>query len=263
MEPNHTRLILFTALLLFFSLLQLFYPLRSSNKPTISHTFVNLSLIAIATLLIQVFQQLMQYKAISININIGLLSHVSMPDPLQTMISLMLLDVVIYWQHRWSHSVPLLWRLHQVHHSDHLLDTSTGVRFHPIEIIASQAYQWGWVLALGIRLEDFLLFQLLLSAFPLFNHSNLKLPYHIEKWLAYVVVTPRYHEIHHSDYVKETNSNYGFFMSIWDCIFRSQRTFNTKNQIKIGLDYLPKSQLSLKTVLRLPFVSRQTMANPK
>jgi sterol desaturase/sphingolipid hydroxylase (fatty acid hydroxylase superfamily) len=168
-----------------------------------------------------------------------------------------MLDCLIYWQHRVFHLVPLLWRLHRVHHADPHLDASTGLRFHPIEIALSLLVKTAGILLLGVPVEAVLLFEIILNASSIFNHSNIKLPDWLEWPLRKLIVTQAMHRIHHSQVVKETNSNFGFNLSVWDRLFGSYR-----QQAKAGDDGLilglkeyssEASNTGIGTVLMMPF----------
>lgn len=167
-----------------------------------------------------------------------------------------LLDMAIYWQHRAMHVIPLLWRLHRVHHSDRAIDCSTGLRFHPFEIVLSMLYKVLVVLAFGIPPEVVIVFEIVLNATSLFNHGNLNIPPRFDSILRHVIVTPDMHRIHHSQRVEETNSNYGFSVSIWDYLFHSYcpRPKDGQINMQIGLqEYQAAQQLSFVKLLTQPF----------
>lgn len=175
---------------------------------------------------------------------IGLLSQVNIPLWLSVVLSLLLMDGLIYWQHRLMHVVPLLWRLHRLHHSDLDYDVTTAIRFHPIEMLLSFFIKAGAVLVLGVPVIAVILFEVLLSALALFNHANINLPKTIEKIMRVLVVTPDVHRIHHSVIREETNSNYGFNLIIWDKMFGSYITEAKHGDQKIilGLDEFKNKQ---------------------
>lgn len=150
---------------------------------------------------------------------------------------IVLLDVAIYWQHRLLHLVPLFWRLHRVHHADTGFDVTTAVRFHPLEIVLSMGIKLGLIALLGVPALSVLLFEIALSAGSLFTHSNVGLPVSLDRRLRWLFVTPDMHRIHHSVHKDETNSNFGFHLSIWDRIFGSYRAIPRDGQttMQIGL----------------------------
>jgi sterol desaturase/sphingolipid hydroxylase (fatty acid hydroxylase superfamily) len=154
---------------------------------------------------------------------IGLLPALGLPAPLEVAIGVVLLDLAIYLQHVLFHAVPALWRLHRVHHADLDFDVTTGLRFHPVEIILSMVLKLMVVVALGAPALAVLLFEVLLNATSIFNHANLRLPSWLDRVLRLVLVTPDMHRVHHSVVVQETNSNFGFNFAIWDRLFGTYR----------------------------------------
>jgi sterol desaturase/sphingolipid hydroxylase (fatty acid hydroxylase superfamily) len=189
--------------------------------------------------------------------HVGLLHLVPLPEWLLIALAVILLDCVIYWQHRLFHKLPLLWRIHKVHHADPHLDASTGLRFHPIEIGLSLLIKALAILLLGVPAAAILLFEIILNASAIFNHSNIKLPDWLEWPLRKLIVTQAMHRIHHSQVVQETNSNYGFCLSIWDRLFGSYRP-NAKagdDGLVLGLDeyHSEASNTGIGTVLLIPF----------
>jgi sterol desaturase/sphingolipid hydroxylase (fatty acid hydroxylase superfamily) len=153
----------------------------------------------------------------------GLFQAINAPDAVAIIVSVILLDLVIYLQHRLFHAVPLLWRLHRVHHADLEFDVTTGVRFHPVEILLSMLIKIGAVTALGAPVAAVLVFEVLLNATTMFNHANIKLPQPLDRIVRLVVVTPDMHRVHHSVRREETNSNFGFSLPWWDWVFRTYR----------------------------------------
>ena len=158
---------------------------------------------------------------------------VSLPAWLDVVMSVVLLDLAIYFQHRLFHAVPALWRLHRVHHTDPELDLTTGVRFHPVEMLLSVGFKAGVVAILGPPVVAVVLFEVLLNAGSLFSHANLRLPATIDGVLRAVVVTPDMHRVHHSADPTETNTNFGFTLSWWDRFLGTYR-----GQPKSGHDAL-------------------------
>ncbi|MBD1575560.1 sterol desaturase family protein [Vibrio sp. S11_S32] len=186
----------------------------------------------------------------------GLLHWLSLPSPIEVLISIVLLDGIIYWQHRLFHQIPLLWRLHRVHHSDQDIDATTGSRFHFIEIWLSMWVKIAAIVILGISPIAVLLFEVILNASAMFNHSNVRLNLKFDALLRKFVVTPDMHRIHHSVHLNETNSNYGFCLSIWDRCFGSYiaepKDGHRDMQIGLGIFRQPQEQGLLK-MLTQPF----------
>ncbi len=191
------------------------------------------------------------------NNQLGIWNQLSMALWLSVPLSVLLFDCLIYWQHRLFHRVPMLWRIHRMHHADPHLDASTGLRFHPLEIALSLIVKITAVLLLGAPILAILIFEVLLNATSIFNHSNIKLPVKIDKLLRMVIVTQAMHRIHHSQVVSETDSNFGFNLSIWDRLFGSYvaEAKNGDDAIKLGLEEYssPQTNTSLKALLLMPF----------
>lgn len=166
----------------------------------------------------------------------GLFNLLSLPHYAALLISIVALDLAIYWQHRAMHYWPLLWRLHRVHHSDIAIEATTGVRFHPIEIVLSMAYKILVVILLGASPEAVLSYEIILSSFALFNHSNWAMPF--DRYLRRLVITPDVHRVHHSSTLAETNSNYGNFLVFWDRLFGSfiEQPAKGHKKMQIGLE---------------------------
>ncbi len=161
----------------------------------------------------------------------------SLPLWLKILLGILVLDVVIYWQHRFFHKYPLLWRLHRVHHCDVEFDTTTAGRFHTIEILISFGIKAFFVFLLPIPAQAVLIFEILLNFSSLFNHSNFEFPQPLEKIIRLFVITPHLHRVHHSTRREEMNSNFGFSVSWWDFLFGSLKLDAKElgNQMDIGL----------------------------
>lgn len=153
----------------------------------------------------------------------GLLHAFNLPAWASVLIAVMALDLAIYLQHVLFHAVPALWRLHRMHHADLEFDVTTGARFHPVEILLSMGIKLGVVAALGAPAVAVLIFEVLLNATAMFNHSNVRMPVWIDRVLRWIVVTPDMHRVHHSIVARETNSNFGFNLPWWDRLFGTYR----------------------------------------
>ena len=149
----------------------------------------------------------------------GLFNVVAWPAWLELLLALLLLDLTIYLQHRVFHYVPVLWRLHRMHHADLEVDVSTGARFHPIEILLSLGIKFVVIVPLGASSLAVLMFEIALNATSMFNHSNVGVPQAVERVLRWLVVTPDMHRVHHSIVRRETDSNFGFNFPWWDRLF--------------------------------------------
>lgn len=146
----------------------------------------------------------------------GLFNRLDLPAWAEVAACVVILDFAIWLQHLITHKVPVLWRLHRVHHVDRDIDVTTAIRFHPIEIALSMAIKIGIVYALGVPVAAVILFEVVLNGAAMFNHANIRIPPGIDRWLRLVVVTPDMHRVHHSVLRHEHDANYGFNLSIWD-----------------------------------------------
>ena len=153
----------------------------------------------------------------------GLFNVVALPAWIELVLALFLLDLAIYLQHRLFHYVPVLWRLHRMHHADLNVDVTTGARFHPVEILLSLGIKFIVIVVLGTPSLAVLLFEIALNATSMFNHSNVRVPPVIERVLRLLVVTPDMHRVHHSVVRRETDSNFGFNFPWWDRLFGTYR----------------------------------------
>jgi sterol desaturase/sphingolipid hydroxylase (fatty acid hydroxylase superfamily) len=188
----------------------------------------------------------------------GLFHAVAVSSWLGVLLSVIALDLVVYLQHVLFHALPILWRLHMVHHADRDLDTTTGVRFHPIEIVISLGLKSVAVVLLGAPPLGVLLFEILLNATALFNHGNLRLPLGLDRLLRLVLVTPDMHRVHHSVAASESNSNFGFNLPWWDYLFGTYRAQPAAGHLRmtIGLTQFPDDRAErLDRLLLLPFVA--------
>ena len=186
----------------------------------------------------------------------GVLNYWDLPSGVELLITVVFLDLMIYIQHVVVHMIPFFWRFHIVHHSDLDLDVSSGLRFHPVEILGSMLFKIGLILALGPTPFAVVVFEAILNGMAMFSHSNITLPLWLDNALRYVIVTPDMHRIHHSVEVNETNSNYGFNLSIWDRTLGTYIHIPKKPQpeIVIGVNSFRKpEEVSLFNLLLIPF----------
>lgn len=187
----------------------------------------------------------------------GVLNYVSFPTIIEVLISIIVLDLAIYLQHVMFHAVPAFWRLHRVHHADLDFDVTTGARFHPIEILLSMCIKFGVIFALGPPMLGVLIFEVLLNATSMFNHSNVRMPETVDAKLRWLVVTPDMHRVHHSVKRHETNSNFGFNLPWWDRLFGTYRAQpeGGHTAMTIGLDTFRETSVcaDLPRMLWIPF----------
>jgi sterol desaturase/sphingolipid hydroxylase (fatty acid hydroxylase superfamily) len=189
----------------------------------------------------------------------GLFNQFEVPNLSKIIFSVLILDLTIYLQHVMFHSAPLLWRLHMVHHSDMDIDVTTGVRFHPIEIILSMGIKMMAVILIGAPPASVLIFEVILNGTSMFNHGNVRFSQRIDSLLRLLVVTPEMHRVHHSTIRWETNSNLGFNFPWWDRLFGTYRGQPAKGHLEmtIGLDqYKEPGKLTLPWLIVLPFIGK-------
>ena len=189
-------------------------------------------------------------------LNYGLFNVLTLPYFLTCIVSILLLDVFIYAQHVVFHKIEWLWRFHRMHHSDTHIDVTTGIRFHPVEIVLSLLIKFAVIVLFGIPALAILIFEIILNATSMITHSNLYVPIWLDKILRWFLVTPDMHRIHHSVHRQETDSNYGFNLSIWDRIFGTytEEPRDTHEKMLIGIEKFrdPREQV-IDKLLTQPF----------
>ena len=212
------RLTVFLAVLAALALWEVAAPRRRQEIPRLMRWSNNFALVVIDTLLVR-----LAFPVVAVALALaaeaqgwGLLQLWEMPDWLGVVLALLALDLAIYLQHVMFHAVPALWRLHRMHHADLEFDVTTGLRFHPAEILISMGIKLAVVAALGPPAVAVLIFEVLLNATAMFNHANIRLPLGLDRLLRLIVVTPDMHRVHHSSDPRETNSNFGFNLPWWD-----------------------------------------------
>jgi sterol desaturase/sphingolipid hydroxylase (fatty acid hydroxylase superfamily) len=220
----------------------------------------NLGLVVVDTLVVRLIAPLGAVGAalVAEGRGWGLFHNIPVPGWLAVALSVIALDLVIYLQHVMFHAVPLLWRMHMVHHADLEFDASTGVRFHPLEILLSLGIKMAAVVLLGVPALAVLLFEVLLNATSLFSHGNVCLPTGLDRLLRWVVVTPEMHRVHHSAVPWETNSNFGFNLPWWDYLLGTYRPQPASGHeaMTIGLTQMRDERQTgrLHRMLLLPFL---------
>jgi sterol desaturase/sphingolipid hydroxylase (fatty acid hydroxylase superfamily) len=186
----------------------------------------------------------------------GILNLVDLPFFLTVVVSVVALDLVIYFQHFMFHAVPILWRLHRMHHADLDFDVTTGARFHPIEIVLSILLKFAVIAVIGPPAVAVIIFEVLLNGTSMFNHGNIRLPLALDRVLRWFVVTPDMHRVHHSNIPAETNSNFGFSLPYWDRLFGTYRDQPQlgHEDMTIGLDtFREAGDLHLHKMIIQPF----------
>lgn len=257
-NSDSIRLAIFGAVLVICAIWEWAVPRKQRTRTRLLRWTNNLGLVGLNSVILALTMPLLAIEAavLSQNNQIGLLHHLRVSSWITVPLSVVLLDAVIYAQHRIFHRVPILWRLHRMHHADRDIDVTTGARFHPIEIILSMWIKIAVVLALGVSPLAVLLFEIILNASAMFNHSNAKLPLAADKRLRTVIVTPDFHRVHHSIIAKETHSNFGFFLSVWDRWFGTYRPQPElgHDKVVIGLpEFAAPEEQRLDKLLTQPF----------
>jgi sterol desaturase/sphingolipid hydroxylase (fatty acid hydroxylase superfamily) len=219
------RIAFFLAILLAMALWEVAAPRRRREIPRLIRWSNNLAVVIIDTLLVRLI-----FPIVAVGLAViaqergwGLFNVFDVPAWIAIIVSLLALDLAIYLQHVMFHAVPALWRLHRMHHADLEFDVSTGLRFHPVEILLSMGIKLAVVAALGPPALAVLVFEVLLNATSMFNHSNIRVPARFDRWLRLFVVTPDMHRVHHSIHPSETNSNFGFNLPWWDRLLGTYR----------------------------------------
>lgn len=252
------RLAFFFSIFLVMSTWELAAPKRALTVSKPGRWAVNLAITALNTLALRVLfpLQAVGFALIAREKGWGLLNIVSASEWQATAVSVAVLDLVIYFQHRFFHRIPLFWRLHKMHHVDLDIDVTTGARFHPVEIMASMLIKMTVVLLLGAPAAGVVAFEVLLNGTSMFNHSNVRMPERADRLLRLFVVTPDMHRVHHSVVPRETNSNFGFNMPWWDRLFGTYKPRPDAGHqgMTIGLpQYREAKQLTFPRLLAMPF----------
>ena len=255
------RSVIFLAVFCIMFVCELVASRRVLSVPKTPRWISNLSLFLLNSVILRlIFPAAAVGIAISVNsAGWGLFNLLSLPFWLEFLAALVLMDLAIYLQHWMMHQVPLLWRLHRVHHADLDIDLTTGFRFHTLEILFSMLLKGLVIVILGPAVLAVLFFEILLNAMAVFNHSNISLPRYLELWARGLLVTPDMHRVHHSAVAEETNSNYGFNLSLWDRLFKTYRAQPAAghDEMTIGLSEFRNQQQvdRLPGMLWLPFVA--------
>ena len=254
------RLGIFLGVFLIMAALELILPRRELRTSKLRRWRSNIGISLINTVVIRL---LFPAAAIGVAISTasggwGLLNAVALPYWVSVVLAVLLLDLIIYCQHVIMHKVPILWRFHRMHHVDLDFDVTTGARFHPVEIVLSMLIKFAAIVALGVPVLSVLLFEVLLNATAMFNHSNVRLPPALDSILRTVLVTPDMHRVHHSVIRRETDSNYGFNLPWWDRLFKTYRAQPEAghNSMQIGQVDIRDERLCINLIgmLKLPFL---------
>lgn len=263
MTEAQIRLGLFVAFLAIIALWEILSPRRGRLYTRRERWPSNLGIVVLNTLLVRL---LFPAAAVGVaeyanNSQLGLLNQFELHATLEIIIAVLVLDAAIYFQHVMFHALPLLWRLHRVHHADPDFDVTTGARFHPVEIVLSMLIKFAVIIFLGPAVIAVVIFEILLNATSMFNHGNIFIPPKMDRYLRLAVVTPDMHRVHHSTDTRETNSNFGFNLPWWDRLFGTYRAQPAlgHEDMKIGLaTFSDKKQVTrLPGMLLIPFMHEQ------
>lgn len=255
------RLGFFFGILIVIMLWEKAFPRREQLYARLKRWPSNLGIVFVNSVLLRLIFPVaaMGVAAIAAQGHWGLLNNIPAPYWLAVIVSVIFLDFVIYLQHVMFHALPIFWRMHRMHHTDLDYDVTTGLRFHPIEIILSMLIKMSAVVVLGAPVLAVFIFEVLLNATSMFNHGNIMLPLKLDRVLRRFVVTPDMHRVHHSVIMQETNSNFGFNLPWWDRIcgtYKSQpREGHTGMTIGLNIFRNPKF-LKLNWLLVLPFMRK-------
>ncbi len=256
------RLGAFIGIFAIMALLELLVPKRQLGHSKPRRWFTNLAIVGIDGAVVRLMAALVvPLTAVAAALwaessGWGLFNAFDWPLWLEFVIAVILLDLAIYGQHVASHRIPVLWRLHKMHHADVDFDVTTALRFHPVEIALSMLWKIVVVITLGAAPAAVVLFEVILNGCAMFNHANISLPAWLDRSLRMVLVTPDFHRVHHSVYAREHNTNYGFNLSVWDRMFRTYtaQPEDGHTGMTIGLkEYQSEDPTRLAWSLALPF----------
>lgn len=253
------RLSFFAGVMLFMMLWEALAPKRVRVLPRMIRWTNNLALVALNTVVVRLLfpAAAVGVAAFAESQGWGFLNYYTFPPLVAIVGTVIFMDFIIYLQHVMVHAVPALWRLHRVHHADLDYDVTTGLRFHPIEIVLSMLIKFATIIVIGAPVVAVIIFEIILNAMAMFNHANIGLPKAIDTFLRWFVVTPDMHRVHHSVEDDEANSNFGFNLTWWDRLFGTYklepRTGHQSMIIGIHRFNMPKQVAWLPGMLVLPF----------
>ena len=254
------RLSAFLFILLLIFIIELIFPIYKRRIESYKRWIINFSFVLINTLILRFLFPILavSFASICIKYNIGIFNYFNFNVLFSVIVSFLFLDLGIWLQHLLFHKVGFLWRFHKIHHSDEEVDFTTGIRFHPIEIIISMIYKFILIAIIGPSIALVIIFEIILNASSIFNHGNIKIKRKYDLNLRKLIVTPNMHRIHHSEEEKETNSNYGFNFSIWDRIFSTYKENAAKeDNLVVGLEeFKDKNSRSIFMLLFKPFSNK-------
>jgi sterol desaturase/sphingolipid hydroxylase (fatty acid hydroxylase superfamily) len=263
-EPQ-IRFLAFSVIFLTLAIIELLAPrlereeMRGALKSR--RWITNLSMVVISSLALRVIFPLAAVGTATwaASHGYGLFPMLGISPIISGVVAFIVLDFAVWFEHVMSHRIELLWRIHRMHHADTGFDLTTALRFHPIEIILSMFWKAAVIVVLGPPVVAVLIFEIILNGAAMFNHANIKLPLKLDNMIRKLIVTPDMHRVHHSTLSAETNSNYGFNLSIWDRLFGTYiaQPKSGHDTVKIGLEtWRDKKPSTLLWALKVPFLKR-------
>lgn len=257
------RLSVFLGLFALFAIIETVLPRRARPVPRTGRWIVNWGLTVLDSVTLNIMAWILPVMSVGAAIDaaangIGLFNNIELIGWIEMVLVILILDFVIWGQHLITHKIPLLWRLHQVHHADRDMDVTTAIRFHPLEIAFSMVLKIGVIYLLGPAALAVILFEIILNGSALFNHANIRLSPRVDAIVRRVLVTPDMHRVHHSVHREEHDSNYGFSLSIWDQMFGTYvaQPKDGHDDMEIGLQWQDEKPGKLWWILKLPFTNK-------
>ena len=257
------RLGIFAGLFVLFALIEAAAPRRPRAQPRRTRWLTNWGMTILNTLALRALALGLPLLAVGAAMDAGangwgLLNQITAPAWAEIIFAVLFFDFAIWLQHLITHKIPILWRLHQVHHADVDIDVTTAIRFHPVEILLSMLLKIGLVYLIGPSALAIILFEIILNGTAMFNHANMRLPLVVDRIVRRVLVTPDMHRVHHSVHRAEHDSNYGFSLSVWDQMFGTYiaQPNEGHDAMKIGLRWQDARPSKLGWSLWLPFRNR-------
>ena len=266
MHEAQIRVCVFAGIFAAIALWELIAPRRFLQVSRIFRWANNLGIVVINTIILRLLFPAAAVGAaiFATSYNFGLFNFVLWPIWIEVLFSLIVLDLLIYAQHVMFHVFPTLWRVHRIHHADVDFDVSTGVRFHPIEILLSMMIKMAAIVVLGAAPLAVIIFEVLLNGTSMFNHGNIKLPQLADKWVRFVLVTPDMHRVHHSVIAEETDRNFGFNLSCWDRIFGTYKAqpYAGHRNMAVGLEQFREPRMqSLWKLILMPILNENEVSS--
>ncbi|HAT8111898.1 TPA: sterol desaturase family protein [Legionella pneumophila] len=264
-EINYSTVQYYLVLILIFIYLSLFvlekkWPLRKATRPLLPRLAINFTFTLLVYVIASLFISPLAKATVlfTFSHDFGLLSMLPFNQWVVFILGFLLMDLSFYYWHALNHKLPLLWRFHVVHHADPDLDVSTAMRFHCVEIMYSSLFRLVQLGLIGVSPLLFFCYEFFFQAHTFFQHGNIKLPFRFERLINKIIVTPRMHGIHHSNYLNETNSNYGVVFSFWDRLHQTIKLDIPQQAIIIGVPgYSKPSDNSLIRLLLMPIKAQR------